>query len=188
MRPIIVGKHILSFNAERVYIGGIRKLDSKNATVLDNTDLAEVTFKARSEGHSNVDFLFKPDDTTESNIVLTSSKDGLGDVKGTDIYVGKKVALTTDSAVVVPNVNFRLTLKNITTESAQIDIALGNQTDTKKFTWGWRRLYKITVPKAIISIVTKRIIRAINLPLLCKNKAVVPKLAEMAHKPNTACF
>jgi ferredoxin-fold anticodon binding domain-containing protein len=123
-------------NAERVYIGGIRKLDSKNATVLDNTDLAEVTFKARSEGHSNVDFLFKPDDTTESNIVLTSSKDGLGDVKGTDIYVGKKVALTTDSAVVVPSVNFRLTLKNITTESAQIDIALGNQTDTKKFTWG----------------------------------------------------
>lgn len=122
-------------NAERVYIGGIRRLDSKNASIFDNADLAELTFKARAEGHSNVDFIFKPGDTTESNIVLTTSKDGLGDVKGTDIYIGKKISVTTGGAVNIPNTNISLTLKDVTTESATIDIGVGGQSEPKKFMW-----------------------------------------------------
>ncbi len=123
-------------NAERVYIGGIRRLDSKNASIFDNAELAELTFSAQAEGHSNVDFIFKPGDTTESNIVLTTSKDGLGDVKGVDIYVGKKVVVTTREAVAVPNTNIKFTLKDVTVESANLDISVAGRVEPKKFTWG----------------------------------------------------
>lgn len=122
-------------NDERIYVGGIRRLDSKSASIFDNAELAELTFTAQAEGHSNVDFLFKPDDTTESNIVLTTSKDGLGDVKGTDIYVGKKVEVTTSSPVVVPNTNITLTLKDTTVESANMDVSVGGRVEPKKFMW-----------------------------------------------------
>jgi len=123
-------------NEERVYIGGIRKLSSKAASIFDNAELATLTFKARAGGHSNVDFIFKPNDTTESNIVLTTSKDGLGDVKGTDIYVGEKITVTTASSVVLPSTNFKIALKDVTTESANLDISLGDASEPKKFTWG----------------------------------------------------
>jgi len=121
---------------ERVYVGGIRKLSSKAASIFDDAELATLTFKASSEGHSNVDFIFKPADTTESNIVLTTSKDGLGDVKGTDIYVGKKVTVTTESSVVLSATNFKVVLKDVTTESANLDISIGENSVPKKFTWG----------------------------------------------------
>ncbi len=123
-------------NEERVYVGGIRKLSSKAASIFDNAELATLTFKARTEGHSNVDFIFKPGETTESNIVLTTSKDGLGDVKGTDIYIGKKITVSTASSIVLPATNFKIALKDVTTESANLDISLGENSEPKTFTWG----------------------------------------------------
>lgn len=123
-------------NDERVYVGGIRKLNNNAASIFNNAELATLTFVAKAEGHSAVDFIFKPDETTESNIVLTSSKDGLGDVQGTHIYVGKKTPLTTTLALVVPNTNFKLTLKSVTTESATVEISLGTQSEPKTFVWG----------------------------------------------------
>jgi len=129
-------------NPDRVYVGGIRKLDSKTASIFDSAELTELTFKARKEGHARLDFIFKPGETTDSNIVLTSSKDGLGEVKGADIYVGKKVNLTTTSALILPSTNIKVTLKALTTESAQLDIALGEKSEPKKFTWGSGTLSK----------------------------------------------
>ncbi|KXK11180.1 MAG: hypothetical protein UZ22_OP11002000384 [Microgenomates bacterium OLB23] len=123
-------------NEERLYIGGIRKLDSKSASIFNNAELAHITFRAVAQGSSAVDFMFKPDETTESNIVLTSSQDGLGDVQGTTLYVGDKIDLSTATALIVPNTNVKLVLTSITPESAVIEMTLGTSKQPKTFTWG----------------------------------------------------
>ncbi len=123
-------------NKDRVYVGGIKKLTTKNSLIFEDTVLTTISFKPAKQGHTRVDFLFKPQDTTESNIVLTTSKDGLGDVQGADIYVGTKVSTTPDESVILPGTNIKVQVADITTESATIDLHLGSQADTKKFTWG----------------------------------------------------
>lgn len=122
-------------NDQRVYIGGIKKLDTKSNFTFNSTPLAEVMFKPLSQGHVAVDFIFKPQDTTESNIVLSSSKDGLGDVQGTDIYIGGKSQLTTASTVVLPGTQIKVRLKNVTSASATVDFGLGSAIATRMFTW-----------------------------------------------------
>lgn len=78
-----------------VSITGLKKFEEKEPIVFADTALAELTFTVDSGGLLPIAFAFVLGNTTDSNMVDSTASDILKATKGLDLYIGKKLTLTT---------------------------------------------------------------------------------------------
>ncbi len=69
-------------------ITGIRSTSRKDPFIFSNTALVEITFMAQQSGPSQVDVMFEPGSSTDSNIMNVHNQDVLGATEGVTVTVG----------------------------------------------------------------------------------------------------
>ncbi|MDH7476326.1 MAG: cohesin domain-containing protein [Microgenomates group bacterium] len=71
-----------SVKPNQIYLTGVKKLNTNEEIVFDNTDIAELTFKVLKSGTINLGLDFVPGSKKDSNLIDNQSADQLGKVEG----------------------------------------------------------------------------------------------------------
>lgn len=92
---------------------GVKKLETDQPSVFDQTVLLEADFTAKELGSGTVSFDFVPGETNESNLINEQSQDVLADTQGTVIKIGQALSLVKDMTVKVTDEGLSLTLNEV---------------------------------------------------------------------------
>jgi hypothetical protein len=68
-------------------VTGIQSISQKDPYVFANTPIAEVTFSVLKVGTANVDIVFTPNHTADSNLMNTQTQDILSNVEGLTLQI-----------------------------------------------------------------------------------------------------
>ena len=113
--------------------------------VMNNTPLADITFKPKEKGTSPLSIQFKEGGTDDSNMAAEAVGDILGAVENAVIHVGTEATVTEGKKFIIPRSDLTLEVTNITIPkqpcndcltTADILATTGSKNETMSFALG----------------------------------------------------
>ena len=94
---------------------GVKELQSEQNVILDKTPLAELVFDVVLPGSGGIDLLFHAGDTDDSNLIILTTEDILGEVGNLELLFGNEVKITSGEVYSIPGGNIQVTVEPVAT-------------------------------------------------------------------------